>query len=217
MLHLLFPPACISCGVLLGRGRDRPFARFLCGGCATAAAALPAPLRAVNGIHAVLPYQPPWSTALTRVKFGGQMALSGPLGALIASSPHLRATPSGAAWDGVVAVPLHWRRLCARGFDQALLLALAATRGRDAPPVLRRAMLRTRPTPPQSRLSADKRLSNLRRAFKARRPAALANRRILVLDDVTTTGATLASCAEAVRAAGAKEVGALALLRTLPG
>jgi len=74
---------------------------------------------------------------------------------------------------------------------------------------------RRRATPPQTDLSLTRRLENVRGAFVAPEPEKAEGRRILVVDDVTTTGATLRACVAALEEAGASEVGALALLRTL--
>lgn len=213
MLDLLFPPLCIACGVILSRRRrSAPFGALVCSPCGVAAAGLPADRVTWEGIDAVLPYQPPWSTALSRLKFSGVLGLAGPLSQVLAQAPAFRGAPDGSPWDAVVPVPLHRRRLLARGYDQTLLLATGAGR-RHRCRVLPRGLSRTRSTPPQSRLAAHERASNVRGAFSAARVAGLA---ILLVDDVVTTGATLDACREALLRAGARRVGAVALLRTLP-
>lgn len=214
VLSLLFPPACIACRVLLRRGRGARWDTILCVSCRAAAAALPAEATVVDGIAARLPYQPPWSTAITRLKFGGEMALAGPLGVLLAQSPDPRQSTGGAQWDAIVPVPLHYGRLLRRGFNQTLLIAKSAQRA-GAPPVWATALRRTRGTQPQSGLAAGQRAGNVQGAFEAHRPKRLRGRRVLVVDDVTTTGATLHACCAALRAAGVAEVGALALLRSI--
>ena len=114
--------------------------------------------------------------------------------------------------EAIVPVPLHWRRQTARGYNQAERLArpLARRLGRPLVTPLRR----TRATPPQTRLERARRRANLRRAFRCRRPSAVRGRAILLVDDVTTTGATLAEAAAALRRAGASSVTALAAART---
>ena len=210
VLDLLLPAVCLECGVLLRAAGP------LCTGCGVGAAVLPAALVRVGATEAVLPYDAPWSDALTRLKFGGRLAFAGPLGRLLASSPRLYTSSRGTRWDAVVPIPLHWRRRFVRGFDQTLLLARFASRCEQAPPVWARALRRTRATPPQSRLPAASRPANVAGAFSVPSPRRVAGRALLVVDDVTTTGSTLIAAMQALLAAGAREVEGLALLRTLP-
>jgi ComF family protein len=147
--------------------------------------------------------------ALRRLKFAGRADLARALAPLAA--PFLAALAAAAAADLVVPVPLHWRRLARRGYNQAELLAVHAAAG---VPVIR-ALRRRRATRPQTGLDAADRAANVRGAFAARRRARarLAGARVIVLDDVTTTGATLAAACAAVRAAGAAEVYGFAVAR----
>jgi len=207
---LLFPPVCLGCGLLLRAGA--PAALPLCRACVADHLPLPAEATAHDGIWAVHGYGGPLLRALHRLKFHGQPAWAGPLGAVLARSPLL-----DRPWDAIVPVPLHRARQRARGYNQATLLARHATHHRPRPrPPLRPAWLqRPRATAPQHRLPAAERPDNVRDAFAVPRPASLRGRRILLVDDVTTTGATLRAARSALRAAGAAEVGALALLRVL--
>lgn len=113
--------------------------------------------------------------------------------------------------DLVTAVPLHWSRLLRRGYNQSLELAgaLAKALGR---PVVGRAVRKLRRTTAQSRLDSRRRRDNLRGAFVAD-PALVGGRAVLLVDDVMTTGATLAEAARTLRAAGARRVEVLALAR----
>ena len=104
--------------------------------------------------------------------------------------------------DWVVPVPLHPRRMRARGFDQALVLARQVGRARRLR-VRARALVRVRDTPSQTGLSRTARRRNVRGAFRAARAVP---GRIWLVDDVVTTGATLGEAARALRRAGAKEV-----------
>jgi len=113
-------------------------------------------------------------------------------------------------WSAITWVPLGTARRRARGYDQAeaLARAVAKTMGGSA----RRLLERVIETPPQARRSGLTRRQALRGAFTATGPVP---RRILLVDDVLTSGATVASCALALRRAGAREVGVLAGARSL--
>lgn len=106
--------------------------------------------------------------------------------------------------DIIVPVPIHWSRRCHRGFNQAELLASAF----PAHIVQPRLLKRTRRTKPQVGLSHAQRLSNLSGAFLA--SPQVAGKRIILIDDVVTTGGTVLECARALRVQGAKEVGVFA-------
>ncbi|MEG0766265.1 MAG: ComF family protein [Clostridia bacterium] len=112
-----------------------------------------------------------------------------------------RAFPN-AAYDALVPVPLHRRRLRTRGFNQAALLCEALS-VRCGLPVLH-ALRRKRATRQQARLSARARIRNTQNAFTVTAP--VAGLRLLLVDDVRTTGATFAACADALTAAGARTV-----------
>lgn len=118
--------------------------------------------------------------------------------------------------DAVVPVPLHARRLRERGFNPAALLAYAVARelgSRVAPPGL---LVRLRDTPTQTRLDRRARQANVAGAFGSARPREIAARRLLLVDDVATTGATLVEASRALRKAGARHVDAVCAART-PG
>lgn len=112
--------------------------------------------------------------------------------------------------DAVVPVPLHWWRRLRRGYNQAELVARAVAEHLDVP--CRRWLTRPRATPAQSGLSRQRRRRNLHRAFRCRRR--LDGQRLLLVDDVVTTGTTLEAAAACLRKAGAETVTALATART---
>lgn len=218
MWATLFPPVCLGCNVLLRH--DLPLA--LCTLCQPLQARLPDTQigRASGSIRASWAYDGPLSRAVGALKFEGALALAGPLGRLLAQEPALLEGPDGEPHDVVVPVPLHWRRRLARGFDQSEELARwalvhARRRGMKVPPLGYRVLVRVRATEPQTDLDADARATNLAAAFVVRRPELVHGRRVLLIDDVTTTGATARACLQALTDAGARSVLALALLRTV--
>lgn len=213
LLDVLLPPCCLACGVLL-RGRPEP---ELCSGCAAAVAPLPDPWRHLDGITARFAYDGPFALAITRCKYAADAALAGPLGRALVGDPLWLADERGHPWDLVACVPMHpWRRL-RRGFDHARLMLGHAWRRLPSGRAAAGLLIRVRNDPPQASLPAAARRHNLVGAFAvAARAPRLHGARVLVVDDVTTTGATLGQAMAAVRAAGAASVRGLALLRTLP-
>ena len=136
-------------------------------------------------------------------KYGRIRTLARPLADLLA-----RAMPLDERFDVIVPVPLHWMRRWKRGFNQSELLARALAR-RTGIPVLK-AMSRVHSTRTQAGLSNHARRLNVTRVFRAR---AVEGKRILLIDDVMTTGATAAACALALKGAGAKRVALLTVAR----
>lgn len=120
--------------------------------------------------------------------------------------------PEQQSWDVVLAVPLHWTRLWRRGHNQAGWLAQAIAR-RAQLPFQPRWLVRHRRTPSQHRLSAKGRRRNVSGAFRAH--AAVRGLRVLLVDDVYTTGATMNACATALKQAGATWVQCVALARVV--
>lgn len=116
-------------------------------------------------------------------------------------------------WDAVVPVPLHPRKLKERGFNQAVLIGGILARELGLP-LEASWVRRVRDTPTQTRLDRKERLGNLQHAFHAM-PRPRVPGTVLLLDDVLTTGATLSSCAEALKQSGVRRVEAWAVARGL--
>ena len=125
-------------------------------------------------------------------KYGKVRTLAPPLSGLLA-----QALPRDEAFDAAVPVPLYWRRRLQRGFNQAELLARGLSRRTGIPVV--KALGRVRPTPTQAGLSNSARRQNVVKAFRAR---SVQGKRILLIDDVMTTGATAGACALALKQIG---------------
>jgi ComF family protein len=151
-------------------------------------------------VHAVGPYAGTLQDAIQRFKYHGQLPLERPLGTLLIETV-LRGW--GPRPNLVVAVPLHKNRLRARGYNQALQLARQVGRHLGVP-VAPELLRRVRDTAAQQGLDAAARNSNLRGAFAVSHPVSA--RRILLVDDVMTTGATARECAAVLCAAGASAV-----------
>jgi len=148
---------------------------------------------------AVFEYGGPVADAIQRFKYDGRSDLGAALGSLMATGAH----PWADKVDAVVPVPLHWRRRRSRGYDQAALLAKPVARSLAVPVVLR-GLRRVRNTPSQVDLPHRERQQNIAGAFAPWRLRGV--RRVLLVDDVRTTGATLRAASEALRAGGVSEM-----------
>jgi ComF family protein len=150
--------------------------------------------------------------ALHVLKFKGRRGLTGPLGDLLAEGLEAR-LPLGLP-DLLVPVPLHPRRERERGFNQASLLAHRVGRacgvrvGDDM-------LVRVVATASQTELEAQARRSNVRNAFRLRRPETIVGRHVVVVDDIMTTGATVSECALTLQSGGAATIGVLTVARVI--
>ncbi|HTZ37113.1 MAG TPA: ComF family protein [Stellaceae bacterium] len=225
----VLPPRCLACGVLVDE------VDALCGRCWAAVDFFAPPWCAVCGAPFAFPMgegavcgecarrRPSWDRAravlryhrdsrrlVLMLKHGDQTHLAGAFGRWM----HRSGAELLAGADLLVPVPLHWTRLIRRRFNQAGLLA-HAIRAAGGPPVAADWLLRRRRTPSQGRLGALARARNVRGAFAVRRGRDLRGKRVVLIDDVMTTGATAEECARVLRQAGAAWVGVLVLARAL--
>jgi len=232
ILDLLYPPRCEACGRL----REEP----ICGECLNKIEFIRPPLCETCGepfdplakgaprcqrcrsgrrpytiARSAVYYEGPVVQAIFRFKYHGQMVLGRTLGRLM-----VEALGDGAAGlspeaaEVVCPVPLHPSRLRERGFNQSELVAeeVAAALGKP----LKALLERTRPTLPQVDLPVESRAANVRDAFAPRLEEVIAGKKVLLVDDLFTTGATLSECARALRRGGAAEVRVFTLARPLP-
>jgi predicted amidophosphoribosyltransferase len=230
VLRLLWPQRCVACGragddatafcpacaasVLPLTDACSRCARSLAPGCRLCGACVARPFP-FERAAAPLVYGGALTQALLRFKHGGRLSAAWPLGRLLAP-----ALAAAAGWGAACAlpVPLHPRRLRKRGFNQALelLRAAEAERGRSAGlRILVDALGRQLDTPALGRDPPAVRRQRVAGAFRVRAPRLLRGRRVVIVDDVMTSGATLAACAETVLEAGAEAVFVVALARAL--
>lgn len=154
-------------------------------------------------------FEGPLREAVHQFKYRPCRSLGTPLGAWMAGMVRLVTD-----LDLVLPVPLHRKRLKERGFNQALLLAHEMSLAHRIPLSVDN-LYRTRPTRPQVELSGAERIRNVAGAFALRRPVEVADKRVVIVDDVFTTGATMNECAAVLKEAGAAQVTAFTLARAI--
>ena len=205
LLDLLFPPRCVFCRRLLHRGEE--------GICPRCQQELPWALGAEaeqTGEFFSLCASPLWYQD-HRYKLKGVRGYSRTYGRLVAQcvQDHL-----AGRYDLITWVPLSRARLRQRGYDQAMLLASAAALALDD--VAAETLCKVRDTEAQSGLGKNdaSRRANVLSAYQVTDPALVEGRRVLLIDDIVTTGSTLSECARVLRTAGATDVVCAALARS---
>ncbi len=229
-LDLVFPRVCASCG-----GAPGPDEGHLCGDCRSRIAPIQPPFCRRCGYpaggrisgsylcHHCLDRKVPFDRARSAAHFEGplrDLVLRLKYHQALWVAPHLadwaeaciRGHFDGDGIQALVPVPLHPARRRARGFNQSEVLARLLGR-RLGLPVVTGALVRVLDTRSQTSLTAAERVSNLRHAFALRRPTRIRDRRVLLIDDVMTTGSTLSACAERLREGPAAWVGAATVAR----
>jgi ComF family protein len=151
-------------------------------------------------------YDGPLRSLIHLFKYSGMRPLAGTLSRLLD-----RALPIDDRYDFIVPVPLHWRRRWSRGYNQAELLAREVAKRRRIPVL--DALHRRKATANQAGLTSAGRRRNMAGAFDPRAGIDLQRKRVLLIDDVFTTGATASACALALKKAGAASVTLLTLAR----
>ena len=210
LLDLIFPPKCVFCRKLLRRGEDG-----ICAGCQEHLPWRLGPeaeqtLEFISLCASPLWYQDQVRESFHRYKFKGSRGYAGVYGRLM--SQCVRDHLAG-RYDLITWVPLSAQRRKARGYDQAMLLAQAAAL--ELGDVAAETLAKVRDTDAQSGLGKDDsaRRANVLGAYRPTDPELVAGRRILLIDDVVTTGSTLSECARTLRTAGAADVVCVTLAR----
>lgn len=165
------------------------------------------------GIHSASSYEGVLREAIHRFKFNKKRRLAEPLGILLVN--YLSHIPGfqPKEIDAIVPVPLHPHRFRQRGFNQAELLGTALTHYFGVP--VKPALARIRNTKAQFDLPREERFSNISGAFKVIDPQAVYNQRLLLLDDIYTTGATISECVKTLHTAGARRIEVVTLSRAV--
>ena len=210
ILDLLYPPKCAFCGKILPKHR-----RGACESCLDALEFTPPGGEKRGDFYSVcvspLWYENEVRDSILRYKFFGCAAYAEIYGQILA---HRIETEFAGKFDLLCWVPLHRRKERARGYDQSRLLAEAVGRRLDMPAIP--LLEKHHATKTQSRLARpEQRRANVSGAYRLCADGkAAAGKRVLLIDDVLTTGATLSECARMLRAAGAAEVLCATLART---
>lgn len=204
LFRLFVPPLCAVCDGALGARET-----WLCRSCRVDLAAVAACMErdvGAGGDGALrvlysLPYTPAVSRLIKDMKYSDRPGLSDVLAPFLA----LALSSMNPMRPLLLPVPLHAAKRRERGYNQSHLLSLGVSRLTGIE-VARGALVRSRNTSSQAGLDGERRLVNMRGAFRAAGDERIAGRHVILIDDVVTTGATLAECAGALRAAGAREV-----------
>ena len=201
-IHAIDSPLCVQCGLpfISRHGEDH-----LCGDCIDNK-------RYFRIARAFGIYDGTLLKGIHLLKYGKKTRLAGPLGMLLQET-------FSRFWDKqmidlIVPVPLHIKRLRNRGFNQALLL-FSKWAAIDGIPYDPRVIKRPKRTIPQTNLSRKERKKNVRGAFEIRSPVAIKGKRIILVDDVYTTGSTVNECARILMKGGAAVVDVLTLARAV--
>ena len=196
-IQFVEPPWCDICGTPDANGR--------CDDCATS------PPR-YGKLRAIAFYQTTLQQAVHLFKFRKKKAFASHLIQLI--NAHIPVDCNISEYDAVLPIPIHKKRLQERGFNQAMLLADGIAKA-EGLPVLADALVRKRHTVAQSSLDKAARQQNIVGAFEVRNPDAIRGKRLLIIDDVFTTGATIREAVSELWTADPAEVDVLTLARTL--
>jgi len=200
-LAVISAPFCSTCGEPVHGRVDHA---YVCHAC------VKQPMR-FDRARAAIHYNALGKKLVTQFKYGHALWLESALVDLLEAG--VRNHYGEETYDLLAAVPLHPVKRRERGYNQAALLAARLARRLRVPMSRSRALRRIRMTPSQTRLTAKLRLTNVMGAFEVTRPGEWKGKRVLLVDDVMTTGATVSACAEVIREAGAERVDVITVAR----
>jgi len=236
-LDIIYPPRCALCCRFISSGEKRRQPKHICDHCIQALMPITHPLCTVCGVpfpstsgtdhpcencvrkmpwynlmRAPYVYAGPLMNAIHRFKYNAETHLASPLGGLLSAfAKTLLPCPKEFV---TVPVPLHKHRLRERGFNQSLLLAKVVSSGLETSLDFL-SLIRKKDTISQTGLGGKERRSNVTNAFSVTSAAMFRGKKVLLIDDVLTTGCTLNECARTLKKSGALEVVCLALARTV--
>jgi ComF family protein len=203
LLSLVSLPYCPRCGSTIG-----PNIPIYPGGCSQC----PNPLMRVSRVVRLGPYTRPLREVIRRLKYRGDTAMVRRLGQWLGEV--FRASDKESEPEVIVPVPMYWTRRFRRGADHAGLIAEALAAELSLP--VDTELVRIRNTPQQAQITRSERMANVRNAFRAANPPAIAGVNVLLVDDVTTTGATANECARTLLRAGAEHVSLAVVAKAEP-
>ena len=203
-------PICSCCGIMF---KSRHGQDHLCGDCITQP-------KEFGIARAAVAYDPQLLTVMHRFKYSGKIQLAGPLGGLLRDAYMRYWDPEEI--DLILPVPLHAIKFRKRGFNQAYLL-IRSWKSNSIPMTAKvfdiqvntDVLIRSTATLPQTGLGRQQRLKNIKNAFSVRSPEKVIAKKVLLIDDVYTTGATANECARVLLKAGAERVDVLTVARAM--
>ncbi|MCD6168994.1 MAG: ComF family protein [Candidatus Latescibacteria bacterium] len=220
LLDFVYPPYCCLCGTRLQEGE-----KVVCEGCWGEVKPLQGPFCPNCGypvkpgadecamcqqrgwtfrqVGVLADFQPPVQQLIHLLKYKGKRSVGTRLGAMLSQA--LQGRPQWQRADLIIPVPLHRSRLRERGYNQSLLIAKALAE-RLQKPLRQELLVRRRNTRSQTKLNVAQRVENVSGAFQVKYPVEVREKRIILVDDVITTGATADACSRSLVNAGAKEV-----------
>jgi len=209
-IYPITPPLCPACGVMF---ESRTGADHYCGDCLEDS-------RFFRRARAALLYQATVPELIRRFKYKGKLQLAAPFGAVLFLA--FRKYWADDPVDLIIPVPLHPKRFRNRGFNQSYLLLrnwkqLLKQQGSQLQPasIATNVLVRVKSTAPQAGLNRRERVRNIQHAFKVQLPERVRSKRILLVDDIFTTGATIDECARILLGSGAERVDVLTLARAV--
>lgn len=218
VIDFIFPPTCVGCGVI---------GESICQNCLKQVKKINLPptnsqlrtnthfsdfshFQSLDALYSFALYTPPISSAIKKLKYKRDVGISNLLAIFLIELYNKVKMDI----DMIIPVPLNKKKIKDRGFNQSYFIALPFS-FEIQKPVNKQSLCRTKDTRSQVGLNRDERFSNMSDAFTAN-PSQVRGKKILLIDDVTTTGATLEACAHALKSAGAKDIVALTVAQAVP-
>lgn len=202
-ISFIKPPFCYRCGLPLNSDGYHPNDKILCPNCLKKRPTY-------DLARAVFIYDSFSKTSILKLKYADKMEYAYPFIELMRQAGKELFEKT----DIIMPVPMHWKRQLKRKYNQADLLGRTLSK-KIKIPYMAKVLIRSRHTETQENKSFEERNHNVKDAFQVRNPLAIKNKRILLIDDVFTTGATVNNCAKALKKSGAKAVYVLTIAKAI--